>query len=68
MRTWCTGMITNRGLEEVSASRTVRLSNSLVTVIGPIFGWMLKLFPGLRARLAETVAAGALFRLMEKTR
>jgi len=61
-------MITNRALEDVSSSRTVRLSNRLVKVIGPIFRWMLKLCPGLRARLAGTVAArsGALFRLMEK--
>ena len=53
MRTWCTGMITNRGLEEVRASRTALITKTLVPVIGPIFGWMLKLFPGLRARLAE---------------
>ena len=63
-------MITNRSVEQVSASRTVRFSNRLGKVIGPIFGWMLKLFPGLRARLAGTVAArsGALFRLMENER
>jgi hypothetical protein len=61
-------MITNRALEEVSASRTVRLSKQLVNVIVPIFRWMLRPFPGLRARLAGTVAgrSGALFRLMEK--
>jgi hypothetical protein len=61
-------MITNREIEEVSASRTVRLSNRLEKVIAPILRWVLKPFPGVRARLAETIGgrSGDLFRLMEK--
>ena len=63
-------MITTRGVEEVANSRTVRFSNRLVGIIGPIFRLVVKLLPGARSYLAGTLGgrSGELIRLMEKKR
>jgi len=67
---WCGSMITTRGVEEVANSRTVRFSNRLVRIIGPIFRLVVKLLPGARSYLAGTLGgrSGELNRLMEKKR
>jgi hypothetical protein len=61
-------MITTREVEEVAKTRTVRFSNRLVRIIGPIFRLAVKVLPGVRSRLAGTLGgrSGKLIRLMEK--
>ena len=61
-------MITTRGLEEVTRSRTVRIANRLVRIIGPIFALVTKIFPAVRSRLAGTLGgrSGELVRLINK--
>ena len=63
-------MITTRRVEEVAKSRTVRFSNRLVWIIGPIFRLLVKLLPGARSYLAGTLGgrSGELIRLMENKR
>jgi len=64
-------MLTTRGVEQVAKSRTVRFSNLLLQVIGPVLRPIfraLRVFPGVRSRLDGGLGgrSGALIRLMEK--
>jgi hypothetical protein len=54
-RVSCAPMITTRGVEEVAKTRTVRYSNVLVRIIGPVFRVVTKLIPGARSYLSGTL-------------
>jgi hypothetical protein len=65
-------MVTNREIEQANATRTKRLLNRVLKIIDPLIGplsrWVVKPFPHLRSRVAESLGgrSGTVFSLQAK--